>query len=135
MQALETLATKDDQALARLTDALNARVPEVRLAAVVSLESAADPRSPESNLGALTSKHADVRRSALLRLYRRGLLGEPAVQSAVRAGPRTPIPMSAAPRSCSQSTPASGCFRPFGRAIPTCSDSSSSWRTRVMASQ
>ena len=84
VEALETLAAKDDQALARLSDALNSRVPEVRLAAVVSLESVFDPRSPESNLGALTSKHADVRKSALLRLYRRGLLDEPAVQASLR---------------------------------------------------
>ena len=117
VQALETLAAKDDQALARLTDALNAKTAEVRLAAVVSLESASDPRSPESNLGALTSKHADVRRAALLRLYRRGLLGEPAVQSALSAGPRTPTPTSAAPRSCWRSTPASGSSRSFARAI------------------
>ncbi len=84
VQALEPLAAKDDQALARLTDALNAKTAEVRLAAVVSLESVSEPRSPESNLGALTSKYPDVRRAALLRVYRRGLLGEPAVQAALR---------------------------------------------------
>ena len=84
VQALETLASRDDQALARLVGALNAKTPEVRLAAVVGLESAHDPRSPESNLSALASTYADVRRAALVRLYRRGLLAEPAVQSALR---------------------------------------------------
>ncbi len=84
VQALEPLSAKDDQALARLTEALNAKTAEVRLAAVVSLESAYDPSTPESNLAALLSKHSDVRRAALLRLYRRGLLGEAAVQSALR---------------------------------------------------
>ncbi len=84
VQALEGLATRDDRALARLSDALNAKTPEVRQAAVVSLEAAHGPGSPESNLVALGSKHADVRRSALLRLFRRSLLDEPAVQSALR---------------------------------------------------
>ncbi len=82
--ALEGLAAKDDQALARLTEALDAKTPEVRQAAVVALEAAYDSRSPESNLGALTSTHADVRRAALIRLYRRRLLDEPAVQAALR---------------------------------------------------
>ena len=84
MQALEGLATRDDQALARLTDALDAKTPEVRQAALVALESAYDPESPEANLVALGSKHADVRRSALVRLFRRRMLGDPAVQSALR---------------------------------------------------
>ncbi len=84
VQALEALAPRDDQALARLAGALDAKTAEVRLAAVVGLESAYDPRSAESNLDALASTHADVRRAALIRLYRRGLLGEPAVQAALR---------------------------------------------------
>jgi ParB family chromosome partitioning protein len=92
VQALEALATRDDQALARLSAALNAKTAEVRLAAVVGLESAYDSRSPESNLGALTSKHADVRRAALVRLYRRRLLDEPAVQAALRRRAEDPDP-------------------------------------------
>jgi ParB family chromosome partitioning protein len=84
VQALESLAARDDQALARLVGALNAKTAEVRLAAVVGLESAHGPHSPEANLAALASSHADVRRAALLRLYRRELLAEPAVQSALR---------------------------------------------------
>ncbi|MGP0065863.1 MAG: HEAT repeat domain-containing protein [Isosphaeraceae bacterium] len=84
VQALETLAPRDEQALARLVGALNAKTAEVRLAAVVGLESAYDARSPESNLSALASTHADVRRAALIRLYRRRMLDQPAVQSALR---------------------------------------------------
>jgi ParB family chromosome partitioning protein len=92
VQALEKLASGDDQALARLTASLNAKTAEIRLAAVVSLESAYDPRSPESNLGALGSSHGDVRRAALARLFRRQLLSEPAVQSALRRRLEDPDP-------------------------------------------
>jgi ParB family transcriptional regulator, chromosome partitioning protein len=84
VQALEALAPRNEQAMARLMSAINSKTAEVRLAAVLSLESAHDARSPESNLAALISTHADVRRAALVRLYRRGLLDEPAVQSALR---------------------------------------------------
>ncbi len=84
VEALEPLAKKDDQALSRLTTALDSKTPEVRLSALVALESAYDPKSPEANLIALGSKHADVRRGALVRLYRRRLLDDPPVQSALR---------------------------------------------------
>ncbi len=84
VEALESLANQDDQALSRLTTALDSKTPEVRLAALVSLESAYDPKSPEANLIALGSKHADVRRGALVRLYRRRLLDDPSVPSALR---------------------------------------------------
>jgi ParB family chromosome partitioning protein len=84
VQALESLARRDEQALERLVGALDAKTMEVRQAAVVGLESVHGPRSPESNLVALASRHDDVRRAALLRLYRRSLLAEPAVQSALR---------------------------------------------------
>lgn len=82
--ALEPLAKKDDQALSRLITALDSKTSEVRLAALVALESAYEPESPEANLIALGSKHADVRRGALVRLYRRRLLNDPSVQSALR---------------------------------------------------
>src|SRR5262249_38014731 len=42
VQALEKLASGDAQALARLTASLNAKTAEIRLAAVVSLETAYD---------------------------------------------------------------------------------------------
>ncbi len=80
--ALEPLAGKDDQALARLRSALDSKAPDVRLAALVALESTYEPGSPEANLLALGSKHADVRRGALDRLFRRGLIDQPSVQSA-----------------------------------------------------
>ena len=84
IEALASLASMDDQALARLTGAIDAKTSEVRLAALIALESASGAGSPEPNLLALGSKHADVRRSALLRLLARGLIADPAVQSALR---------------------------------------------------
>jgi ParB family chromosome partitioning protein len=75
---------RNDQALARLVSALDARTPEVRQAALPALEGAYDADSPEADLLGLGSKHADVRRVALVRLFRRELLRDPAVQSALR---------------------------------------------------
>ena len=84
VRALETLAKQDDRAFARLQEALNANPAEVRLAALTSLEAVHDARSPEANLVALNSKHADVRRQASVRLYQRGMLKEVGVQTALR---------------------------------------------------
>jgi len=84
VQALETLAAKDDQALTRLSAAVNAKTFEVRQAALMSLEKAFEPTSPEADLWALGSQHADVRRLALVRLYHRKLLTPPKVQAALR---------------------------------------------------
>jgi ParB family chromosome partitioning protein len=84
VQGLEALAARDDQALARLTSALNASTYEVRQAALASLERVHDPQSPEANLLALTSRHADVRRLTLVRLWQRQLLGPAKVQAALR---------------------------------------------------
>ncbi len=92
VEALKALATKDDQALSRLTNALDAKTPEVRMAALVALESAYDPKSPEANLIALGSKFADARRGALVRLYRRQLLDDSLVQSALRRCSDDPDP-------------------------------------------
>ncbi|WP_422929580.1 HEAT repeat domain-containing protein [Singulisphaera sp. PoT] len=82
--ALEPLAKKDDQALSRLIKALDSKTSEVRIAALNALESAYDSKSPEANLIALGSKYADVRRGALVRLFRRGLIEDSSVQSALR---------------------------------------------------
>jgi ParB family chromosome partitioning protein len=82
--ALEELAPRDDQALALLTKALNAKTPEVRQAALTSIEKVHDPQSPEGDLIGLESKHADLRRLALLRLFQRKMLGHPKVQAALR---------------------------------------------------
>jgi ParB family chromosome partitioning protein len=84
VQALETLAQKDDQALAQLTGALQSPLPEVRSAALASLEKVHGAASPEASLTALAAPHADLRRLALLRLLQRGLLHDPRVQAALR---------------------------------------------------
>lgn len=84
VKAIEPLAAKDDQALAKLTDTLNAATWDVRKAALGGLVSvfAADP--PQAGLVALGSKHGDVRVAALVRFYEHRLLDDPRVQSAVR---------------------------------------------------
>ncbi len=84
VQALEKLAAKDDQALGRLTDALNVKTWEVRQAALASLEKIYPDDSPEANLVALASTFADLRRLTLIRLFQRQMLGHPKVQAIVR---------------------------------------------------
>jgi ParB family chromosome partitioning protein len=84
VQALEGLAAKDDQAMARLTGALQSAVPEVRRAALESLERVYGADSPEASLTALGTPHADLRRLALVRLFQRGLLHDPRAQAALR---------------------------------------------------
>ncbi len=83
----------DDQAMARLIGALDDEPVEVRAAAVAALEviyDGGDGRagkkalSPKGGLTALGSGRADVRRLALVRFFQRKLLGEAAVQSALR---------------------------------------------------
>jgi ParB family chromosome partitioning protein len=84
VKALEPLAAKDDQALARLTAALDAGTWDVRKAALAGLAAvfAADP--PQAGLVALASKYGDVRAAALTRFSERRLLDDPRVRSAVR---------------------------------------------------
>jgi ParB family chromosome partitioning protein len=84
VEGLQGLAAKDDQALARLTEALDHKVSQVRLAALGALEKVYGADSPEANLLALTSKHADVRRATLVRLFRRQMARTPRVQAALR---------------------------------------------------
>jgi ParB family chromosome partitioning protein len=84
VQALEELAPKDDQAMARLTGALESPVPEVRQAALSSLENVHGADSPEASLTALAVPHADLRKLALVRLYQRKLLHDPRAQAALR---------------------------------------------------
>ncbi len=84
VEALAEIAPKDDRALARLTAALSARTPETRQAALIGLESAYAKDSPEADLIALGTEFADVRQAALLRLFRRGFLEDPAVRTALR---------------------------------------------------
>ncbi|MCI0463005.1 MAG: HEAT repeat domain-containing protein [Gemmataceae bacterium] len=82
--ALQELAPKDDQALGRLTEALDHKVPQVRLAALGALEQVHGEQKPTADLIAVGTKHADVRRQALVRLFRRKLVREPGVEAAVR---------------------------------------------------
>jgi ParB family chromosome partitioning protein len=84
VQGLENLAPKDDQAMARLVGALEEKVPEVRRAALASLENVHKADSPEASLTALSTPHADLRRLALLRLFQRKLLHDGRVQAALR---------------------------------------------------
>jgi ParB family chromosome partitioning protein len=84
VQALEGLAKKDDQAMTRLIETIDAKPPEVRRAALASLEKVHDAKSPEASLTALSSRYADLRRLALLRLYQRKMLQDTNVQAALR---------------------------------------------------
>jgi ParB family chromosome partitioning protein len=84
VQKLEGLARTDDQAMARLTGALQSAVADVRRAALASLEKVHGADSPEASLTALGAPHADLRRTALVRLFDRKLLHDPRVQSALR---------------------------------------------------
>ncbi len=84
VQALESLAAKDDQAMARLTGALKSNVAEVRRAGLESLEKVHGKDSPEASLTALGTQHADLRRLALVRLLQRDLLHDPLAQAALR---------------------------------------------------
>ncbi len=84
VSALEQLAKKDDRALSRLENALNRPTREVRRAALLSLEAVHAKTSPEAELIGLKTKHADLRRLALVRLFQRKLLDLPRVQSALR---------------------------------------------------
>jgi ParB family chromosome partitioning protein len=92
VQVLEQRAARDDQALARLVDALKVKTPEVRRAALASLENVHGPDSPEASLTALGSAHADLRRLALLRLFQRKLLHDGRVQTALRWRGEDPDP-------------------------------------------
>jgi ParB family chromosome partitioning protein len=92
VQALEELAPRDDRALARLVAALEAGTPEVRRAAIASLEKVHGPDSPEPSLSALKAPHADLRRLALLRLFQRKLLHDPRAQAALRWRGEDPDP-------------------------------------------
>lgn len=84
VQALEELASQNDQALSRLVKSLNGKPYEVRAAALAALERVHGEQSPTANVQALESKQADIRRLALVRLFQRNLLDHPQVASALR---------------------------------------------------
>ena len=70
VRALEPLAKKDDQALTRLVDALDAQTWDVRKAALASLETIYDAKAPTASLTALGSKYGDIRAASLIRVFR-----------------------------------------------------------------
>ena len=102
VEALTELSRSDDEARARLIQALEDEPLEVRQAALRGLEalfssgslvktpsSPAEPPpkpadSPEASRIALRSQRPDVRRLALVRLFERGLLGAPGVSVLLR---------------------------------------------------
>ncbi len=82
--ALGPLAARDDQALARLTDALDHAAWDVRKAALAALEAVFPAPSSEAGLAGLGSKHGDVRAAALVRFFERNQLADPRATAAVR---------------------------------------------------
>ena len=84
LTALTPLANQDDQALARLVAAINAKSWDVRKQALTELELVFPSDSAQASLTALLSTHADLRAFALLRLFQRKFLDRPDVLSAVR---------------------------------------------------
>jgi ParB family chromosome partitioning protein len=84
LNALTPLASQDDQALARIIAAVNAKEWSVRRQALRELEVVFDTKSPRASLTALGSTFADLRAFALLRFYQRKMLDHPEVVSAVR---------------------------------------------------
>ena len=82
--ALTALAKSDDQAMARLVQALDDDPVEVRAAALAGLEELFPAPSAEAEIIALRSRRADIRRLALVRGFQRKLLGEPEVLAALR---------------------------------------------------
>ncbi len=81
---LEKSAAGDDQAMARLEQALDHELGEIRKAALSALETNCPADSPQADLKALESSHWDIRRLALIRLFQRKMLANGAVQAALR---------------------------------------------------
>ncbi len=84
VEALAELAKRDDQAMARLVQALDDDPIEVRAAALAGLEGLYDEKRAEASLIALRSRRPDIRRLALVRCFQRKLLDEAEVQAALR---------------------------------------------------
>ncbi len=75
---------RDDQALARLLDALDAKTPEVRQAALARLETVHDPKSPEAEPGRARLEARRRPAAGPGPALPRGMLDDPAVQAALR---------------------------------------------------
>lgn len=84
VRALEGLSAQDDRALARLLEAFDSGSAEIREAALAALERVHGEGAMGADLAALESRHADLRKLGLTRLYRQGLYREPSGRTAVR---------------------------------------------------
>jgi ParB family chromosome partitioning protein len=85
VQALGELAAADELAFTALRQSLNHNQADVRTAALFALERLPSADPAEGDLTGLSSKHADVRRLALIRLFQRKLLDHSRVQAFVRS--------------------------------------------------
>ncbi|HFE45044.1 MAG TPA: hypothetical protein ENJ18_06045, partial [Nannocystis exedens] len=84
IQALVVLAKGDDIALDRLIEALSEDPSEVRVAALLALETLYPRTSTQAVLLGLRSTKSDIRRLALLRSWQRSLVSDPEVLTALR---------------------------------------------------
>ncbi len=84
IQALVGLAKGDDIALDRLIEALSDDPSEVRVAALLALETLYPRTSPQAALLGLRSNKSDIRRLALVRCWQRSLVSRPEVLTALR---------------------------------------------------
>ncbi|WP_419662924.1 HEAT repeat domain-containing protein [Desulfosarcina variabilis] len=81
---LEKMAARDDRAQQRLEAALDLELFEVRKAALFAIEKILPADSPQADMLALGSQHWDMRKLALIRFFKRGMLKDALVQAALR---------------------------------------------------
>jgi len=84
IRALVQRAAEDEQALARLIQAMDDPLKEVRFAALEALEEHSGEAESLANIMAFKSRFADLRFQAMLRLHQRGMLERPEVRRALR---------------------------------------------------
>ncbi len=84
VRALEESAVSNEQARLHLRKAADSDTFDIRHAALHSLEKTGPENAPDGNLDVLRSKHADIRRFALIRVFQRNFLDLFPVQSALR---------------------------------------------------
>ncbi|MGB7344430.1 MAG: HEAT repeat domain-containing protein [Pirellulaceae bacterium] len=82
--SLAKVAAKDEIASQLIVASIDHKLPEVRIAAQLNLESILAADSPQANLTAIASKQPDSRVLGLVRLYQRKMLSVPRVQAAIR---------------------------------------------------
>ena len=81
---LEKMAARDDRAQQRLEAALDLELFEVRKAALFAIEKILPADSPQADMLALGSQHWDMRKLALIRFFKHGMLKDALVQAALR---------------------------------------------------